>query len=524
MAEQEQQDPFGQLVSDLELPPVPRSSTEIVQPVSAGMIAESAVEDLKLTLDSEAADLHGNAVFQLLPDPENSRWWKVVDAGGGRSLEIARFFVDGQLRLQFQWLAAVSTVANQLRNSLLTVRSGPHQHTIALRRPVYQDGLTLLLNRRDIVSPVQLQELPQKDKTFLEVTNLHNLRVPVNFIPDSRKVPLGIQGSPSRSTSNRLKIQVGKAKLVELEVQIREKGDDEVELAVRPVYLRKGQKGRISRPSLTKMFSRELRGNEIKFVREWRDYLAAWNRKPTLEAEIQTIRGQLVAAQNTVIRSPTNVNAQAQANRLQGLFDAKRGQLDKCNGTIERWRKQLPESSASLGRQRQIEVIGMLVHDVAHLEFRIVAKGKSADIPLLVASSEPPPVPPEIQKIDEEIDPAGVWVDATQGNIYELAGGGDGGDGTFRVLPPNFNQSQVINQGTWRMNQETVTLNGPVAIETYKANENFELKSTTTSLYRVFGVKPSTFRVQQAAAPIPARAAVGGPNPAALPGGIPRRP
>ncbi|MEX0643257.1 MAG: hypothetical protein WD468_11180 [Pirellulales bacterium] len=182
-------DPFAGFETAAELKPVADTSAT---PVAKFDVAQQVKLD-ELTLSDAAATLAAGQKLRLDPVAGQQARWQAV-LSGDPEVTVAQFWVDGPV-LRGQWMseAAQSPAAQQLRNCTLAIRIGEAKRTLALRKSLKIDPLTLDMSKQINIQKIAteheaLAALPPVERLFVEVQRVE-FPVPAQMKRERRQAP-----------------------------------------------------------------------------------------------------------------------------------------------------------------------------------------------------------------------------------------------------------------------------------------------------------------------------------------------
>ncbi|PQO41033.1 hypothetical protein [Blastopirellula marina] len=466
--EEDASKPFERLNSEVDLPQISDATALQTEAITLGVISSTAVDSLRLEIDSGAADLEANHRFRIEPLQEEGkpieRWSVKVEGadGTGTDRSVAHFFVDNIRRLRFHWGVGVTfAIADQLRNSILTCTCDTGRHAIMLRTPGRVAGMPLILDDRKLEEEIPISTWPLEENLFFELTAIKNFGSSVTVEPETRKAKLG----------ENIVIYVGppnSAARGEIIVSCRKGKDGKVEFSVKPKY-RLGDNKKVA--ELTAPSVSVAIGKLHRLLASMADeYAGAHAAYPGLLAQMNALNR----------KKPGSLQ---EAGAISRARVQTQGLIDKAEGVIKRASKQLPESYAALNQLIEAAHLGKRLHGEAEIEYQVGATTQEGELPLVFGNSQPPPIDKAsgFDFVAQDAPAVGFWMILEPFHVVQLAPGGD-----LRVF--DITGKNVVGKGTWKKERGQIKFSSERGLqESYTMKNGFALVSQSGKiLYRKF--------------------------------------
>ncbi|PQO28209.1 hypothetical protein [Blastopirellula marina] len=457
--------PEVELLAEVDLPPLPNAESPTSKPVQIGQVNESARKDFSMRLDSGACNLDRLYRFELSrATPPESLSWRVqvvVDDSSSKALgvpanyrpieePIARFFIDANGSLQFEWsLSTRYPAAEQLRNARLLVSVANKTHIVALRKAVRSPSHVVSLENEVDENPIHLTALPASENIFLELTQTSNISLPVEISPDSRRIhpnePMTVTlGAPQDTVK------------VQFRIALKRKEDDELSIAIVPRYFMNDRWSEFTKASVSSSVARVQR--------------AIYDGKQEVNQSLSAIKALEDQISKLSNRQPANLQ---EAGAISRALDQARSQHKAHVSRVKRRSNQVPTSYVALAMLHRVAVLGQVLHNTAQLKYRVFAVGNTGEINLLVADSTPAtsPAPEGFDLANRYSSPIGDWVLFSKPPMrYEFLSGG-----SLRVR--NFLTNQETASGRWSQKETEITLEARGKQVVYEMKDGVEMRS-----------------------------------------------
>lgn len=460
--------PFERLNSEVDLPQISDATALQTEAITLGVISSTAVDSLRLEIDSGAADLEANHRFRIEPLQEEGkpveRWSVKVEGadGTGTDRSVAHFFVDNIRRLRFHWGVGVTfAIADQLRNSILTCTCDTGRHAIMLRTPGRVAGMPLILDDRKLEEEIPISTWPLEENLFFELTAVKNFGSSVTVEPETRKAKLGENiviyvGAPNSAARGEIIVSCRKGK------------DGKVEFSVKPKY-RLGDNKKLA--ELTAPSVSVAIGKLHRLLAGMADeYAGAQAAYPGLLAQMNALNR----------KKPGSLQ---EAGAISRARVQTQGLIDKAEGVIKRASKQLPESYAALNQLIEAAHLGKRLHGEAEIEYQVGATTQEGELPLVFGNSQPPPIDKAsgFDFVAQDAPAVGFWMVLEPFHVVQLAPGGD-----LRVF--DITGKKVVGKGTWKKERGQIKFSSERGLqESYTMKNGFALVSRSGKiLYRKF--------------------------------------
>lgn len=452
-------------LAEIDLPQLPTAEAPTPKPVEIGKINEAALKELSMRLDSGACDLERLYRFELfqVPASEPPSWHVIVavDDSSSKALgvpsnyrpveePIARFFVDSNGSLQFQWNPSVKYPAvEQLRNARLLITAATKTHIVALRQAVRRQGHVIALEKPVDEYQIRLTALPAPENIFLELTQTDNIALPVEISPDSRRI------NPNEPATVTLGVAEDTVK-AQFRVALKIEDTNDLTITVVPRYFTNDRWNEFTDENVTNTINRLQRAiNDGK--REAQESLKA----------IDALENQIALLSR---RQPANVQEAGAISRALGQAKSEhKSHVSK----VKRRSNQVPASYAALALLYRVAAMGQTLHNNAQLRYRVFAVGSTGEVDLIVADSTAPSTASSggFQIPNRFSSPVGDWILFSKPPMrYEFLSGG-----SFQVR--DFISNKVTASGRWTQTEGQITLEAQGRKVVYDLKDGVEMRS-----------------------------------------------
>lgn len=457
--------PEVELLAEVDLPQLPNAELPISKPVQLGQVNESAQKDFSMRLDSGACDLKGLYRFELTQDSTSDypTWYVIVsvDESSSKALgvpsdyrpleePVARFFFDTNGNLKFDWNSPVKYPAvEQLRNARLLISVATKTHIVALRQAVRHQAHTVSLEQPVDESQVHLTALPAIDNLFLELTETDNISLPVEILPESRRI------SPNEPMTITLGAQEETVK-AQFRIALKSKESDKLSISIVPRYYSSDRWSEFTKASVASSIARVQRAI----------YDGKQEASQSLKI-IDALEDQINALSN---KRPANLQ---EAGAISRALDQARSQHKAHVSRVKRRSNQVPASYIALATLHRVATLGQALNNTARLKYRIYAVGNTGEVNLVVADSSTSVKANSdgFELANRYSSPVGNWLLFSKPPMrYEFLSGG-----TFRVR--NFLSNKEIASGRWTQDQENIILEAQGKTIYYKIKDGVEMRS-----------------------------------------------
>jgi hypothetical protein len=476
-------DPFANLTA-FALPEVPTSQEQFGKSASAGRVHKSAIGKIDMELNSHAASLEGLYEFRVQPFDEGGsviRRWLVTanplavrgeaatnTADNGDEVKLAWVSIDDNQQLRFEWYTGLSfSRADELCNSLLTLRHKSYSRVVPLRLGVHADQVVFPFEEKFIAYPIEsVKQRPRDELLAVDLSSLNGLTTHVTIDPH---VPLDL------ATTRQTRIYLGERREVELLVEFRRSEEENLQLLFRPRYLPgDGPRSRaktLTPAELADDTRRTLRNVDLAVGKLY----DASTRLPALRAEHAVVAAELnqLNVQDPDVRGRYNI--------LQDRELDLRTEINALNRSGRALMNRIPKMYDGLGNLYRVARTANELQATGALTFQMFARAGDDRLVLFVADGRPQPaavplfVPPNPQVIGE-------WFTMVEEGmlIYRFRQ-----DGSFdRILAGAL---QPMDVGNWQLHNNLVQVNAGGGGEQFTMAEDVKLVSGTKTLYRKMG-------------------------------------
>jgi len=455
------------ILSEIELPPLPTPENPSGQTVELGQITEAAMESLSVKLDSGACNLENYARFNVsrkeTNSPSSPSWLVGVetDESSSKALGIpadyrpvaepvGRFFVNSAFQIQFQWNPASTYPArHQLCNARLLISIGDTTHVVALRKPLRHHGHLVSLMEKVGQDSFQISNLPANENIFLELIQMDNVARPIAFEPDARRIKL----------DESLMIVVGAdddTVKAQFRIAIKPGSGDDIAFSVTARYLHNGRWDELSDKNVASTIARVQR--------------AIYDGKREAEQSAKAIPALTRQLQTLQRRTPATLE---EADAIKRAIGQTNTELKSYYSKLKRRTTQVPASYAALASLYRVIALGKSLDQVAQIRYRVFAIGDTGEINLLLADAVPPSnsTSSGFELPDKYSSPVGNWILSLKPPVrYEFLTGG-----TFRAR--DFLTDKITASGRWSQMGDQVTLEAQGRQVVYEIRDGVEMRN-----------------------------------------------